>query len=534
MGLNMGHDGGCALLESGELICAISEERLNRHRFSPGWMGSMMYVLEVAGVGIDAVDLVVFSSGGPELPPGFEGGLSRLGFPSERVATLDHHASHAWCAHSMSEAEESLVLVVDAVGNNEDTESWWWANGEGVERLGRNDRKRSRAGGIGSTYEAFTNWLGFPDQESGKIMALAAFGNPDAISEPLFELSGSQVRGALPSTHQWGVEQFFQLRKIAMGSRFPDAAEERAKDVAAYVQRQTEIAVLELAKTLLAEHHVETLCFTGGVALNCVLNSKLQEAIAPRRLFVPPASSDVGQPLGNALYGHWLLTGEMAEGSVRWKCPGRHYGLDAIESALEEHPLVTPYGRLRRAPRSWTRESDPAEAAAQMLAEGKVIGWFQEGGEFGPRALGHRSILADPRTSASRDHLNQTVKHREWFRPFAPSVLADRALDVFGEDREYPYMLEAPTVSSEWVDRLAGVVHVDGTARGQTVSAEIDPRFYGLIAKFEKKTGVPAVLNTSFNDREPIVETPGDALLTFQSGALDALVIDDVFVTMAD
>jgi predicted NodU family carbamoyl transferase len=533
-GLNMGHDGGCALLRGGELVCAISEERLNRHRFSPGWARSLMYALETADADLADIDLIVFSSGGPDLPAGFDGGLRRFGVDPKRFAVLDHHASHAWCAHCMSGAPESLVLVVDAVGNNEDTESWWWAGRGGVERLGRNDRVRPRSGGIGSTYEAFTNWLGFPDQESGKTMALAAFGDADAIEEPLFELVGTQVNGALPSTHQWGVEAFFASRGLALGDPFPNATEQPAKDVAAYVQREAEAAVLELVGRLLAEHPASTLCFTGGVALNCVLNSKLRDAIAPRRLFVPPASSDVGQPLGNALYGHWRLTGEVPAGSARWQCPGRGYSETEIAAALEEHPLVTPYGRLRREQRSWGRESNPAETAAQLLAEGKTVGWLQAGSEFGPRALGHRSILADPRTPASRDHLNRAVKHREWFRPFAPSIPRERAGDLVGVDGDFPYMLEAPTIREEWVERLAGVVHVDGTARVQTVCPEMDPRFHDLILRFECKTGVPAVLNTSFNDREPIVETPGDALLTFQAGRLDALIVGDTAVFLPD
>jgi carbamoyltransferase len=534
VGLNIGHDGGCAVMRGGEIICAISEERLNRNRYSPGWVRSLVYALETTGATIAEVDLFVFSSGGPNLPQGFDGGLSAFGVERRRVATLDHHASHAWSAHCLSGAEDSTVLVIDAQGNNKDTETWWAGGRHGVHRLGGNDRARLRARGIGFTYEAFTNWLGFPDQESGKTMALAAFGEPEVFRQPLFELHAMQAKGALDATHQWGVIGFAERHRLPFGDPFPDARERRAQDVAAYVQYETERVVTELARSLLSQHPASTLCFSGGVALNCVLNTVLRQMIAPTRLYVPPAASDIGQPLGNALYGHWLLTSEMPSGAPHHGWLGRGYDAAEIRAALDGDPAATPYGRLRRARCYWTIESDPAETAAQLLADGKIIGWHQGGSEFGPRALGHRSILADPRTAVSRDRLNTRIKHREWFRPFAPSILSEHAYELLGADEEYPYMLEAPLLLERWRARLAGVVHEDGTARVQTVQASSDPVFHRLIERFGEKTGVPAVLNTSFNDREPIVETPGDALMTFQASELDALVISNTIVLKRD
>jgi carbamoyltransferase len=534
VGLNLGHDGGCAIVREGEVVCAISEERLNRHRYSPGWARSLFYALEMADLKASDADLFVFSSGGREPPAGFDGGLSRLGIEAPRVVTVDHHASHAWCAHCLSGAQDSVVLVVDAQGNNNDTETWWRADRGGVHRLGGNARARSVAGGIGFAYEAFTNWLGFPDQESGKTMALAAFGDPDRYAARLFEVDGLEVRGALASTHQWGVHDFDAAYGLGFGDPYPDSHDQRAKDIAAYIQGETERAVAELAHNLLREHPATTLCFSGGVALNCVINSRLRNLLSPTRLFVPPAASDVGQPLGNALYGHWALTGEVPTAAPHWGWLGRTYEREDIIAALEGHSDVTPYGRLRRHQYCWTQESDPAEAAAQLLADGLIIGWLQGGSEFGPRALGHRSILGDPRTVQVRDRLNVRIKHREWFRPFAPTILSECASQIVGQDGSYPYMLEAPSVLPAWRDRLAGVVHVDGTARIQTTSPASDPRFHRLIQCFARKTEVPAVLNTSFNDREPIVETPGDAVFTFQCSELDALVMDDFLVVKRD
>jgi carbamoyltransferase len=532
--LNIGHDGGCALLRGGQIVCAVSEERLNRHRFSPGWFQSLIYALEAAGITATGVDLFVFSSGGPNLPEGFDGGLPSLGVERRRITTLDHHASHAWSAHCLSGTDESTVLVVDAQGNNEDTETWWSANRDGVHPVGGNDRGRAHARGIGFTYEAFTNWLGFPDQESGKTMALAAFGERGVFRPPLFELNGMQVRGALDATHQWGVIDFAARNGLRFGDPFPDAREQRAQDVAAYLQDETERVVTELARRLLSEHPAPTLCFSGGVALNCVLNTALRSVIAPTKLYVPPSASDVGQPLGNAFYGHWLLTREMPSGAPHHGWLGRSYSAAEIRAALAGDPSATPYGRLRRYRCRWTIESDPAEVAAQLLADGNIIGWHQSGSEFGPRALGHRSILADPRTVVSRDRLNDRIKHREWFRPFAPSVLSERAHELMGAADEHRYMLEAPLVCEPWRARLAGVVHKDGTARVQTVTPKTDPLFHRLIERVYEKTGVPAVLNTSFNDREPIVETPGDALMTFQTTELDALVISNTVIFKRD
>jgi carbamoyltransferase len=534
VGLNVGHDGGCVVVAGGSPICGVSEERLNRHRFSPGWAQSLLYVLSEADIRIADVDLFVFSSGGPDLPEGFDGGLHRLGVDPRRVITLDHHASHAWSAHCLSGARQSTVLIVDAVGNNDDTESWWSADESGLRRLGRNPENRPRAGGIGSTYEAFTNWLGFPDQESGKTMALAAYGDAAAFSAQLFDIDGFDVFGGLGTLHQWGVDDFGRDRGMAFGEAFPNSRSERAANVAAYVQSHTEQVVVELAKRVLASYPANTFCFAGGVALNCVLNSRLRDELAPCQIFVPPAASDVGQPLGNAFFGHWHLTNEMPSGAPHYGWLGRSYSQEDIRDALAGSPRMTTYGGLRRSRWHATHEQDPAETAAQLLADGKIVGWVRAGSEFGPRALGHRSILADPRTEESRDHLNSKIKHREWFRPFAPMIAAEYATEILGRSLELPYMLEAPRVEEHWRTRIAGAVHVDGTARVQTLSKEADPTLHRLIDRFAHRTGVPVLLNTSFNDREPIVETPGDALATYLSGEIDALLLEDTLVLKDD
>jgi carbamoyltransferase len=245
--------------------------------------------------------------------------------------------------------------------------------------------------------------------------------------------------------------------------------------------------------------------------------------------FAPPASSDRGQALGCALYGWHRLTGDLPRRPLTTDYFGRSYTDSEIEQALRRDPRSGLVER-RRTPYRWRRESDIAATAAQMIADSKIIGWFTGGSELGPRALGGRSILADPRTSVGAEALNSRIKHREPFRPFAPAVLADYAGRWFDLDVPSPFMLLAPPVRPEAIDKIAGVVHVDHTARVQTVDPGAAPAFAAVIERFRQITGVPVVLNTSFNDREPIVETPAHALATFQACDLDAMCIGDYLV----
>lgn len=303
----------------------------------------------------------------------------------------------------------------------------------------------------------------------------------------------------------------------------------RGIDAAAYLQTRTEQALRILTEAVIARTGIANLCVAGGVALNCVANDTIRWLNWVDGFFVPPPASDRGQALGAALYGWHRLTGELPKRPLVADAFGRAYTDLEIEQALRRDPRSGLVER-RRAPYGWRRESDIAAAAAQLIADGKLVGWFTGGSELGPRALGQRSILADPRTTAGRDALNTRIKHREPFRPFAPAVLADQAGHWFDLDVASPFMLLAPHVRPEKADRIAGVVHVDGTARVQTVDPRIAPRFAALIRHFYRTTGVPMVLNTSYNDSEPIVEAPAHALATFQASDLDAVCIGDYLV----
>lgn len=530
VGLNLGHDGGCAIV-AGDRVIAIAEERLNRTRYSSGWQAALAYCLDAADLTLADVGIVVFSCVGPRLENGFTGGLERYGMDTRRIVSVDHHMSHAYGAFCLSDADEALVVVADGSGNDHQTESYFLADHAGLIRAGGNRAGRTRAGGIGATYEAVTNWLGFDGQESGKTMALAPYGDPKAIDLPLFDVIDAQVEGRLERTHDRGLAEFAATSGLDLGRPYA-WTDPRARDLAAQAQAQTEDALAEIVAHLMAEHQQTNVCFAGGVAMNCVANEAIRRRTGAN-LFVPPPASDRGQALGNALYGIHRLTGRMPKMPLAGRDSfGRTCTDNEIHLALRRHPFSGLTERYPHRPFAYRRESDPATAAAELIAQGKLIGWFDGGSELGARALGSRGILANPRQEATRDMLNTRVKHREFFRPFAPAVLAEHADTWFEIDQASPYMLFAPQVRAQYRDRLAAVTHVDGSARVQTVDSTAHSAFHRLITRFEELTGVPVVLNTSFNDTEPIVETPAHAVATCCHTDLDALVFSSGFVAV--
>ncbi|MET9759969.1 carbamoyltransferase C-terminal domain-containing protein [Streptomyces sp. NPDC006372] len=528
VGINLGHDGGAALITDSVMV-AIGEERLNRTRYSPGFEASLLYCLRAAGLTIADVDLVAVSGIGRTPPTRAETGLAHLGIDRERILPVDHHLSHAYTAYCLSPCETATVLVVDGGGNNNDTETYYAATPDGIERLGGNPPTRPRAAGIGATYEAFTNHFGWHEQEAGKTMALASYGDPGLYLAPLFDVVDTQVHGRLTRTHAPGVADLARRTGFDFGPYGSLGQGDLAANAAAYVQDQTERALCALATQTIAATGLPDLCFAGGVALNCVAADKIRRLPGVTGYFAPPAASDRGQALGCALYAWHRLTGDLPKRPLNSDYFGRDYSSEEIEQALHRDPRSGLVER-RRTPFTWRRESDIARTAAQMIADGKIIGWFQGGSELGPRALGARSILADPRTRDSSDALNERIKHREPFRPFAPAVLADHASTWFDLDVPSPFMLLAPPVRPDHADKIAGVVHVDGTARVQTVDPAVAPAYGALIEHFYQLTGVPVVLNTSFNDREPIVETPAHALATLQVCDLDAACTGEYLV----
>ncbi|MGH3252859.1 MAG: carbamoyltransferase C-terminal domain-containing protein, partial [Trebonia sp.] len=492
----------------------------------------LLYCLQATGLRLADIDLVAVSGTGANPPEPGEPGLHHLGVDQARILPVDHHLAHAYSAYCLSGFEEAIVMVIDGAGNHGDTETWYAATPGQVTRAGGNDPARPRCGGIGATYEAFTNYLGWHEQEAGKTMALAAYGNPGAYPDPLFDTSGTTITGRLRRTHEHGVTDLAARTGWDFGPPGSRGGDPRGTDAAAYLQAQTTQALCTLAGNCVVGTGLPDLCLAGGVALNCVAADQVRRLPGVRGYFAPPPASDRGQAFGCALIGWHRLTGQLPRRPLAADSLGRPYTDVEIEQALRRDPRSGLVER-RRARYAWRRESDIAATAAQMIAAGKLVGWFQGGSELGPRALGQRSILADPRTSDSAAALNARVKHREPFRPFAPAILAGHAGDWFDLDVPSPYMLLAPPVRPAKAGQLAAVVHVDGTARVQTVHEAASPRLAALLSEFLRITGVPAVLNTSFNDREPIVETPAHALATFQDTSLDALCIGDYLAEKA-
>lgn len=531
LGMNTQHDGGCCLLVDGEVACAISEERLTRKKGARGWWCALKYCLETASVSLSDVDLVVFSSYGDPLPPRFDGGLAGFGLDPRRCMSIDHHLSHAASAFLVSPFREALIVVLDGTGNNGDTESYYVGNGTEIERIGGN-QIRANHRGIGKTFEAFTSFLGWTMMESGKTMALAAYGCMERFRAlELFEVHEVQVNSRLKEKYVQGVVRFSEEEKVDFGEPFTRGRTEMSSDVALFVQDRTERALIELVRNLARKTGLRRLCLAGGVALNCVANQKLLDQAGLEEIFVVPAASDKGECLGNALYGHSVVRKGGRPNPLKRDSLGRLYTNEEILQVLQHRQELGNNFIVQAPPVEYARVDQMQVEVARLIDEGKVVGWMRGGSELGPRALGHRSILGDPRRRDIQHHLNEEVKHREPFCPYAPAVLEEFATRYFELRCPSPFMLLAPRTRKDTRSTMPGVVHADDTSRPQTVSREFEPCFWTLISEFYRRTGVPAVLNTSFNlSGEPIVESPADALSAFLRSGMDYLAIEDYLI----
>jgi len=522
VGINTGHDGGAAISIDGVIKCAISEERLNRKKYSPGYINSFFYCLNALNLKIEDISLVVFSSYGKKLPAHYRGELKSLGISPEKFITIDHHLSHAFAAYFLSPFNDALVLVIDARGNGNSAESYYVAERQKIKKIGGNSNKRNPAKGIGKTYDSFTNFLGWINQEAGKTMALSAYGDCSSINTPLFSLNGLQVEGALDYEYERGVMEFSKKYALGLGKPYQKGKTLGSRKAAAYVQRETEEIVLSLVDKLVKKTGKRKLCFSGGVALNCCVNGKLIQSGILDDISIFPAASDKGQAAGNALYGFYKLKGYLPRKKLTNDYFGRNYTEKDIMSALKKKQGGKDF--------FFEKKHSIVKTAAKLISEGKTIGWFQGRSELGPRALGHRSILADPRRKEMVKMINEKIKHREWFRPFAPSCLLDKMPDYFKPSMESPFMLFTFDVKPGKKQEIPAVLHKDNTARVQTVTKKENGIFYELIKEFYRLTKVPLLLNTSFNSQGPIVETPEDALSVYLKTDLDYCVIGNFLV----
>jgi len=457
--------------------------------------------------------------------------FEHAGFPLSpkcRVFGLEHHLCHAASAYLASPFERAAILSWDGRG---EWPSLLRATGEGgrIEIIDRSFPPHS----LGQFYESFTRHLGFGDfGDEYKVMGLAPYGSPDFAEafrtlvrvvdgHPRIDPARWRYRA-----HRRNAGDGYRIAMEAVigGPRRADEPlADRHRAIAASLQSRMNEVGVEIASALRRRTGMNDLCLTGGVAQNIVMNRHIFREAGFERVFVQPASHDGGLSLGGALLAA-SRAGELKDRFVmRSAAWGPSFDPSAIERELEACGLT------------YRKTGDPAGEAAALLASGRVIGWFQGRAEFGPRALGQRSILADPRHAGTRDLVNAKIKFREEFRPFAPAVLASRFDDYFAGAPANPFMTFAADARREKAGAMPAVVHVDGTARPQSVDPSHQPLFARLIGDFGDRTGVPVVLNTSFNVKgEPIVNSPTDAIRCFYSTGLDALILEDCLLVKND
>ena len=428
-----------------------------------------------------------------------------------RIHVINHHLAHAYNVFYSSPFESAAILIVDGRGSEKETQSLFFGTRDGIELL-----ESTKAVGIGLLYASVTQAIGFGLLQEGKTMGLAPYGA--SIEKQIFNFPRC-FDGIRTDYGSVCPEDTYELCAHEPILSFEDKAR------AAYeVQEETEAALLHLARHAFERTGADYLCISGGVALNSVANYRILRSGIFKDVFINPAASDTGIPLGAALYGyHKLLRGARQYHGIS-PYLGPSYSQAQIAAAIEAYRGTTFNQRDFEGFSLIAR--DALEAAVEMLADNRIVACFHGRSEMGPRALGNRSILMSPLRAENKDILNRNVKHREAFRPFAPAILAEFTQDYFDIDRPSPYMLFVPSVLNEKRQTIPAVTHVDGTGRLQTVSKELNPHLYSVIEAFHKKTGVPVLLNTSFNvANEPIVETPEDAIRCFLSTGIDALLI---------
>lgn len=560
-----GPNPSAALVKDGILIAAAEEERFNRIKGAPSHLpvSATLYCLKEAGVNIDEVDGIGFGWDCEHyvdtMPSFYE--LKRAEYPQDnneynhlqeeyllnlydplrirtnlclglaqsgvyldpkRVTFLPHHVCHAASTYFCSGFSQASILTVDGSGEQLSTVMW---HGEG------NHIKMVKSfalpHSLGGYYATFTEFLGFKaNQDEGKFMGLSSYGHYSSD----IQLKLDQILPFDPETGEFQLNPYMRyLGAHTYGQRFSDRLVEvfgkpRLKsqpievchrDLAFNVQWRLEQIVTALARSLIKMTGVPDLCLAGGVAMNCVLNGKLSLLDEVRGIFVQPASADNGIALG-AAYLMAQRAGVTSFEKMEHAYLGPSFSDAQVEAAIRESKLT------------YIRSKSVIEEVAKYLHEGKIVGWLQGRMELGARALGNRSILASPVFSDMKDKLNNEVKHRENWRPFCPSLPIDDYETYFADGIESNYMIVAYPVRKQFWEQIPSIVHVDGTARPQTVKKESNPKFYALLKEFGRLSGHPVLINTSFNIQgEPVVCTPADALRCFGGTGLDVLVLND-------
>ena len=562
VGLTTLGDSAATILKDGEIVAAAEEERFSRRKHHSGFpYQALQYCLDEAGIKISDVAHIGLYwkpwvlrhkalqalKSGLISPAMFKARVDRgvtqvsdsylgmlrhprrirehFGDSDFKFHFLEHHLCHAASAFFVSGFDRAAIMTWDGTG--EDTTTLF---SRGEDRRIQPLKRIKLPHSLGQFYSAVTNYLGFDmfEGDEWKVMGLAAYGKPeyyDFFAKRVISINGNhdfRVDIRVLDHHLAKRYHFSEVLERELGPARTKGEElaERHWNIAASAQKVLEETALHLLKGLFEQTGDENLCMAGGVAFNSVMNGRIMTETPFKRFFIQPAAGDAGCSLGAALMVWHSLLQQPRNFRMQHAYYGPSFSSEQCALALSNAGL-----KFRTLP-----DEQMLPTVAKMLADGAIVGWFQGRMEFGPRALGNRSFLADPRRSDMRELLNKKVKLREWFRPLAPSMLDEAAAELFGHPHFDPFMITVLNVLEEKRAEIPAVVHIDGTARPQTVSRQVNPRYWNLIKEFEKVTGVPLLLNTSFNVQEPIVLSPEDAIKTFNRASFDALVLENHLV----
>ena len=566
LGLNCFHgDASAAVFRDGELIAAAEEERFNRFKHSGGFpSNAIRWCLYQAGIDVRDIDYVaiprkssahifrklIWAARLPVASTARFKALKKFTSLKEQLALcfglnaneikadfkfVEHHLAHMASSFYTSDHQNAAVVSIDGMG---DHASMVWGVGEGKKLIIKDHVYFPHS--LGFLYTAITQYLGMRAYgDEYKTMGLASYGKPkyEDIFQKIAQI-GNSIDFKLDLSyfihHSKGIDMTFEEGEPYIGTMFSDKlvktfgpprepgspVNSHHKDIASSLQKRTETIVLELLRRVKYSSGQQNLCYAGGVAFNCVLNGRILGETGFDDLYIQPAAGDAGLAIGASLFVYHHILGNPRKFVMKHSYWGPEYSNDQIKEELDD-------AGLRFSTKDGSHLSDHI---ASKLAEGKIVAWYQGKAEWGPRALGNRSILADPRNENMKEILNQKIKNREMFRPFAPSVLKEKAQEWFEGKTDSPFMLITYNAKKEKIKYMPAPIHVDGSARIQTVDQSTNPLYWNLIKQFENQTGVPALINTSFNESEPIVDTPKQALETFTRTNMDVLVMGNYVI----
>jgi carbamoyltransferase len=559
LGLNDSNS-AAAIIKDGNLIAAAREERFDRIKFSDAYpQRAVEYCLHEAKVKLEEIDHIVFAwNPGHEIEPqespaairyhkdflhyvpnnllrhiGGDKSNKKIEYIQENLGLKDgeiqihfipHHHAHAAGAFFISPYQNAAVLTIDAYGDDV-THQFFIGNEHRLTPIGKTQFPHS----MGQVYAAITQFLGFrANSDEWKVMGLAAYGNPTYYEQFAKIITFDRQRGELRfdldyfTFYFWSPRRYSdQFLEVFGNERYShDTLDQRHMDIAASFQQRVEDVVLEMCNYLAEKTQMDTVCLSGGVAMNSKMNGRILLNSPFSKVWVQPSADDAGTSIGACFYFWHQILGNKRQFIMKHDYWGPGYSDAEIQKALDDALL------------NYETLTHPEKAAARAIAEGKVIGWFQGRMESGQRALGNRSLLADPRDPKMKEKINLLIKHREWFRPFAPSVLAEYQNEFFESASSSPFMQMVFPVREEKKGLIPAVVHQDGTGRLQSVYKDTNHRYWNLIEEFRKITGIPVILNTSFNDNdEPIVCSPKEAIRTFFGTGIHELYMGKFRVT---